>query len=198
MNSQSCKPLTELLLPYCDGELSADDCRRVETHLAACPDCRREVALLTRSLEVARAIWQQSAAPSPRHRVPPSPRHRLIPAALAAMAAIALLAVGTWLVLGPQRDSQVTRQTPVTPSPPHPVTPSPAAAAEEIDIEELIAREGRKARLQASIAILAASPSLREYKERAERYLAEAYPETAPGGPSGKPSVQVPRKETKS
>jgi hypothetical protein len=97
----------------------------------------------------------------------------------------------------------LTQQTAVTPSPPHPVTPSPphpviAAAPEEIDVEEYIAREGRKARLQASIAILATEPSLKEYKERAERYLAEAYPEAAPGGESGKPSIHIPRKEAKS
>jgi hypothetical protein len=97
----------------------------------------------------------------------------------------------------------LTQQTAVTPAPRHAVTPSPpqaviAPAPEEIDVEEYIAREGRKARLQASIAILATEPSLKEYKERAERYLAEAYPETAPGGQMPAVPLQVPRKETKS
>jgi hypothetical protein len=72
------------------------------------------------------------------------------------------------------------------------------AAQDEIDVEEYVAREGRKARLQASIAILATEPSLREYKERAERYLAEAYPDAPPGRRMPAVPLQVPRKETKS
>jgi hypothetical protein len=213
MKTESCPQIADLLVPYCDGELSADDRRRVEAHLAACPECRSEIGVLGRSLELAQSIWQESAAalssphpftPSSPHPVIASPRHRrLIPAALAGVAAAALVAVGTWLAWRPERGNQLTQQTAVTPSPRHPVAPSPphpviAAAPEEIDVEEYIAREGRKARLQASIAILATEPSLKEYKERAERYLAEAYPEAAPGRRMPAVPLQVPRKETKS
>ena len=104
----------------------------------------------------------------------------------------------------------MTQKAPLTPSSPAPAPrpPSPLplgegqgegpAAGNDLDVEAYVAREGRKARLQASIAILATEPSLKEYKERAERYLFDAYPETAPGDESGKAPVQVPPKETKS
>ena len=55
MNNNSCDLTAELLVPYADGELSAADARRVADHLAGCPDCRAELALLGRSLELARA-----------------------------------------------------------------------------------------------------------------------------------------------
>jgi len=219
MNSESCTEIADLLLPYSDGELSADDSGRVEDHLAVCPDCQRELSLLGRSLELARAIWQESAAAvSPSHPVTQSPPHPVIAppatrhasrnakrqarrrsALVACVAAGALIAVGAWLAFRPDwvpwprwrghasapethahASVSMAPEKSATRHPP-PATPHPAAAPEEIDVEEYIAREGRKARLQASIAILATEPSLKEYKERAERYLAEAYPETAPG-----------------
>jgi len=185
MNSESCDQIAELLVPYSDGELSIDDCRRVEAHLAACTDCRRELGLLGRSLELARSIWQESAAAvSPRHPVTPSTRRLLIPAAVSAAAV--LLVAATWLLWPSHQDHQSARND--RKEPPAAVQQPKADSApsqpelSDAEIEEMIAREGRKARLQASIAILATEPSLKEYKERAERYLAEAYPETAPGG----------------
>ena len=161
--------------------------------MAACPECRRELGLLRRSLELARSIWQDSAAAlspshpltlSPRHPLTPSPRHLLIPAAVSAAAV--LLVAATWLLwpshLDHQSASNDRKEPPAAAQQPKPDLVAPQPELSEAEIEEMIAREGRKARLQASIAILATEPSLKEYKERAERYLAEAYPETAPGG----------------
>ncbi len=77
---------------------------------------------------------------------------------------------------------------------------SPAGAKappEDLDVEAIIAREGRAARLAAAIALLATEPSLKEYRERAERYLQEAYPEAAAARPAG-PAGKLPIKEPKS
>jgi hypothetical protein len=55
----------------------------------------------------------------------------------------------------------------------------PQQPADEIDIEALIAREGRSARLAAAARLLAAQPGLQEYAQQAQRYLAETYGGTA-------------------
>jgi anti-sigma factor RsiW len=204
MLSESCNQIAELLVPYSDGELSGDECRRVEAHLAACPECRHELSLLGRSLELARSIWQESAAAvSPVHTGVPWPRlrghesgserhaHASVSMAprwivAAVSAAAVLLVAATWLLWPSHPDRQSVRndrkEPPAAAQQLKPDSASPQPELSEAEIVEMIAREGRKARLQASIAILATEPSLKEYKERAERYLAEAYPETAPGG----------------
>ncbi len=41
-----CSDLTELLVPFVDGELDAPEARRVEEHLAGCEDCRETVDAL--------------------------------------------------------------------------------------------------------------------------------------------------------
>ncbi len=43
------------------------------------------------------------------------------------------------------------------------------------DIEALIAREGRSARLAMAARLLADHPGLEQYKQQAERYLLETY-----------------------
>ncbi|MFN8178292.1 MAG: zf-HC2 domain-containing protein [bacterium] len=42
--SEHCREIEPLLSPYVDGELSADDRRRVEAHLAGCEACRATLA----------------------------------------------------------------------------------------------------------------------------------------------------------
>jgi len=208
MNSESCKEIAELLVPYSDGELSGDDCRRVEAHLAACPECRSEIGVLGRSLELARAIWQESAAAvPPLHRVTPSPPHPVARsprrwALRAASAAAVVLIAASWLFWpssrGRESASNDRQEPPAAVQQPKPDSAQPQPELSDADIEEIIAREGRKARLLASIAILATEPSLKEYKERAERYLAEAYPDAPPGRQMPASPLQVPRKESKS
>ncbi len=41
-----CKDFEVLISGYLDGELRADDRQRIEAHLAACPACRREYAVM--------------------------------------------------------------------------------------------------------------------------------------------------------
>jgi hypothetical protein len=190
MTSESCRIIAGLLVDYADGELAEADARRVAAHLAACADCRGELRLLGRSLELARLLWHQSAA---RARVPgpcsTGPRRRRIPVAacLAACVAVLLLAVGPWLFsrIGPRRGM-----------------PSHGAAGqslppppEDTDVEDLIAREGRSARLAAAARLLATQPGLEDYRDQAYRYMAEAYRETAAVAQAAAPPAQPPTKE---
>ena len=59
-----------------------------------------------------------------------------------------------------------------------PLSRPPAAMFADGDIEAMIAREARAARLAASAEFLASDPSLRQYREQAEEYLLKAYPGT--------------------
>lgn len=63
MNSKPCSIIGELLVDFADGQLSEPLRRSVTDHLAACPDCQAELRLLERSLELAQAVWQESALP---------------------------------------------------------------------------------------------------------------------------------------
>ena len=56
---------------------------------------------------------------------------------------------------------------------------------ENEEIEAVIARQERIARLQVSARLLAAQPGLEVYRERAERYLADAYGVTTVAAPDG-------------
>ena len=67
--------------------------------------------------------------------------------------------------------------------------------AEQLDVEALIAREGRSARLLAAAQMLATEPGLEEYQRQAERYLAEAYRGTAAVNGALPPTHSPPNKE---
>ncbi len=147
---------------------------------------------------------------------------RRLVAAAAAGAAAVLVVLGAWLLWRPGGGGEVA-SVPSVPSvrdggPEGAVEMSPGGAApagevegssggrspagntappEDLDVEAIIAREGRAARLAAAIAFLATEPSLKEYRERAERYLQETYPEAAAARPAGPPE-KLPVKEPKS
>jgi len=87
----NCKKVEELLPLFVAGELGGEDRRKIETHLAACPDCRRLLACLQRAeanlagfpeLEVSPALLARlQAIPSSeqrkaRPRVSPRVRER--------------------------------------------------------------------------------------------------------------------------
>jgi anti-sigma factor RsiW len=66
MTERECETIRDLLVDYADGELAAADGQRVAAHLESCADCRAEMRLLERSLEVARAVWHELAAGAER------------------------------------------------------------------------------------------------------------------------------------
>ena len=194
MNPKSCDLTAELLVPYADGELSAADARRVADHLADCPDCRAELGLLGRSLELAREVWQESAARAPvLETTPIRPKRRWIAAAacVAACAVVLLLTAGPWLFSRWESHRQVNTPDEVE----QPVRPE---LVEKIDVETLIAREVRSARLAAAAELLASQPGLEQYAREAERYLAEAYRGTAAANGTIPPPPSPPIKEPKS
>ena len=207
MTSESCEPIAELLIAYSDGELSAAEADRVTTHLAGCPGCREELQLLRRSLHVARTVWSESAAAA---RQPGSIRRRAtgrpVPAVACAAACVSilLLAAGLWLFLGeggepdlasvPRIDGAKTVHTQVTSPPPHEI----AEEDEDIDIQALIAREGRSAKLAAAARLLATQPGLERYRDKAKRYLTETYRGTAAAGEAAESAVSPSIKEPKS
>ncbi len=39
----NCSGIEELLVPYLEGDLSADECRAVDAHVASCAECRRSL-----------------------------------------------------------------------------------------------------------------------------------------------------------
>lgn len=62
MNAIKCEDISEMLVEYADGELSADQERIVEEHLQSCQRCAYEVKMLRRSLECAHDVWDGCGA----------------------------------------------------------------------------------------------------------------------------------------
>lgn len=124
-----CKQAEKLLGPYLDGELDVGTAREVGNHLGSCPRCSHSLdrmrsllaalAALPRvaptELETRRLLNRlRSETPSPAvpFRIPriTAPYRRLVTAGIAAIAVLALLAMGiTWPLLR-QREPSVTVQ----------------------------------------------------------------------------------------
>lgn len=190
--------MADLLVQHADGELSASESQRVAAHLAECPECRQELRLLERSLELARAVWREAAADAAA--VPTGsrqPRPRRLPAVIGlAACTVLLLSTAVWVSLHdrPQPDVRQTAQNGHSSQRP----PTEGPAVEDVDVEALIAREGRSARLAASARLLATQPGLELYRRRAERYLSEAYPSTTAAHSLIEQNVPIPVKEPES
>ena len=188
MNDRSCESIAELLVAYGDGELPDAEAERVAAHLAQCPHCRSELRLLDRSLDLARQVWHESAA---RARAPrtememetePIPRGRRWPLAAACLAAGAALLVAAMLLYPLFRvdepEGKTARTAPPTPArtaPPTPAREVEKTEADEEDVETIVSREARAARLAVAVELLAGQPGLEEYHQEAERYLVETY-----------------------
>lgn len=185
MTTSTCKTIRSLLVDYADDDLRDAESTAVHDHLRDCEACRADLSHLQRSLEYARAIWQESARVEP-----PSATDRMLAAkkksqvAMTAAAALTVIATGALLLwrtqssapLDPTQD-QVARNE-------HRIL-SHEIAVEISEIESLIAREAQSARLAASSEFLAAQPSLADYREHADLYLATAY-ENSPAGKQAK------------
>ena len=202
MNNNICQQLSQRLVDYADGELGAAEVVAVESHLADCEKCREELRLLEASLELARAVWNE---PTDVSAVVASAKVRRVPVAIAAGLATCAAALAIAFGLGlfssdePRQHAERPSQVPpVEPGPVDEVPVMPRETEDEIDIERLIADEGRAAMLAASLELLATQPSLAEYHEQAERYLTETYPGTAAVESVLKQNVPLPIKEPQS
>lgn len=206
MNKPSCEIIAEMLVDFSDGDLSAVDRKRVESHLSGCAACRCEVERLGRSLELARSVWAQAAAEASRcavepPRQPPARRRdRFRPAAvLAASAAVILAGVGTWWLVGGSREVALReRLASAGWGGGVPAEPTVAVPPDDSGVDELLARKTRAARLAAAARLLATEPSLKVYQAEAERYLSQAYPEDSLTHSSENQSAVSPGKEPKS
>jgi anti-sigma factor RsiW len=56
---ERCRETHSRLSDYIDGDLEADERRRVERHLRWCPRCRRVLASLTRTVSGLRRLGQR-------------------------------------------------------------------------------------------------------------------------------------------
>lgn len=203
MTRQSCKTVRELLVDYSDGELPEGDAQRVAAHLGECFGCRSELRLLEHSLELARAVWRESAARAPAcGTCPVDRRPRPIPAAAVLVACVAVLAVavGTWFFLRVGSRDEVDQVEMAGPVEPPGETEEPAAVppAEDIDVGALIARAEQAARLAAAAELLATQPGLERYREQTEQYLAKTYRGTPAGDRAALKINPLPKKEPES
>jgi anti-sigma factor RsiW len=191
MNNKPCSTIEGLLVDFADGELTDTQCRRVADHLATCSECRAELRLLERSLELVRAVWQQDALPLDKETAPALPAlsivrkvslasrlrprgRRAITACLAACALLLLLASAAWWLPRLKSDRK-----PASAIAGQEASPPRSVNGDEID--SFISRQARAARLAVAVRLLASQPGLEGYKDQAERYLAEVSSETGRG-----------------
>ena len=196
MSDKSCESIADLLVDYADSELPDADAACVKAHLVDCLQCRAQLARLKRSLDLAVSLWRESADDA---RLPPAmplrstgrPSRAIM--VLATCAAVLLAAVTLWLMWPEWSDEvappfvprrsvaeveevlEVGQERKIVESPDEAEENGEAAPAEEPDFETIIARAGRRARLAVAAKFLATEPSLKSYKEDADRYLAAAY-----------------------
>jgi anti-sigma factor RsiW len=171
MTTEPCDSWADLLVDYADGELSGSQAAQLEQHLAGCPACRASLARLERSLDLARAVWNESAEVALPSAAQATVRERGRRLAVAACVAAMLLAAGIfWFPRSrvPEVHEVAQQESGVSP-------------AEEIDLQALVAREAQAARLAASANLLAAEAATAPYGQEALAYLASAYPDTEPG-----------------
>lgn len=62
MKNNPCATIEGKLVDYADGELPEGEVATIEAHLAGCPECRRLMFHLNRSLDACRVIWQDKLA----------------------------------------------------------------------------------------------------------------------------------------
>ncbi len=208
MTEENCQAIRDLLVDYADGEVSRADAQRVAGHLETCLDCRTELRLLEQSLELAQAVWQESARattgtvevaverPTQRGSIQRWQRRWAL-AALAATVIVALLTL-PWLLphAGPARIAQQA-PNPKTPATGGSRSPESATMGEE-EIERYLAREAAAARLRAAAELLATQPGLEEHRQRAERYIIETYGDTEAGRELSARTAPKPTKEPQS
>jgi hypothetical protein len=191
MTNDICDKIRLLLVDYSDEELTADQARQISDHLSQCTACHEELRLLERSLELARVVWQEGEADvlnrtrhAPRDGMPHAEREEYIsrrarrPRSMiwigGSLAVCAVIVLGVLL----QTFFMRTKSPGTNPQSIASAGSNSTQPKEEMDVMEYIAREGRSARLAASVELLAAQPGLERYKESTERYLKETYADT--------------------
>lgn len=188
MKEPTCSEITEALVDYADGELSAEAATTLRTHLAGCPLCRARLDALRRSLALAWTIWEENEqsvwagaqTPEPRRSRTglwaKTPSRGLIAAGLAI-----LIGAGLLRGLGHRQVAQLNGPTTTSGHRPaaacdHAEALPTAPSLQEIEAE--IAAAGAAARLLAAADLLAAQAAGRDIACQRYHYILATYPNT--------------------
>ncbi len=157
---KSCEDIEQMLVDYADGQLSPSDSSEVAKHLARCEHCRRLLAGLQKSLELAGVIWADGLAEIDNIRIPATRKTRRIRwtryAAIAASILLVVTASVVWRTLVRPEETEITFA----------------------EIERKITESASAARLLAAMELLAEYPDAQAIVNQQYRYIVEIYPET--------------------
>ena len=157
---RSCENISEMLVNYADGQLSPSESSKVAEHIAKCDDCRKTLAALKRSLELAGVIWEDGLTETEAIRIPIAHKTRKAHwpryAAIAASILLVVTISGVWRALV------------------KPIEKEPTFA----EIERKITESGSAARLLAAADLLAKYPDAETIVKKQYSYIVETYPET--------------------
>ena len=154
-----CEDIEQMLVDYADGQLSPSDSCKVTEHLAKCERCRRLLAGLQKSLELAGVIWADAHTETENIRLPVT-KNRKIPWLRYAAIAASILVVATtsivWHILVRSKGSELTFA----------------------EIERKVTESGSAARLLAAAELLSEYPEAEIIVKQQYQHIVEAYPET--------------------
>ena len=155
-----CKDIEQMLVDYADGQLSPSDSSKVAEHLARSEHCRRLLAGLQKSLDLAGVIWADGLAENEIIRIPLAKTRKIRRPRYAAIAASILLAATASVVW-------------------HTFTRPKAGELTFAEIERKITESGSAARLLAAAEMLGDNPEAETIVKQEYRHIVETYPETA-------------------
>jgi len=149
----SCAYYRAMMSEYVDGELSADDEAEIESHVALCDHCSRELVALKTTVESLAAIGEVDPPASLRGRIAAATTGKkhvgivtlvksriaaltLVPRLGWAAGAAAVIAFAAWLAIPRQTDEQLAAKVDPNPSAAiTEITPEPIPVAEPIPVE---------------------------------------------------------------
>jgi hypothetical protein len=157
---KSCKDIEQMLVDYADNQLSQNDSSTVVEHLAECEECRKLLAALQESLELAGVIWAERMTEIENNRIPAAKTRKIRRPRYATIAASILLAATAsvvWYALTRPKANELTFA----------------------EIERKINESGNAAQLLAATELLAEQPDEQAFIQQQYRYIVERYPQTS-------------------
>lgn len=160
MMGKSCEDIQEMLVDYADGELSSAQSSEVTCHLEQCENCRKLLAALQKSLDLATIVWEDGIKETEALKIPFRQKTRKIHwFRYAAVAASILIVVTTSIVW-----REISR---------------PRKAELSFDeIQRNITESANAAQLLAATELLVDYPDAKEIVQQQYRYIAKTYPQT--------------------
>ncbi len=159
MTRTTCEELSDRIVDYVDGELSAEEAQIVARHLSECPRCRQTASDLQRSLGLAIVIWEDNLA-LPVAVAPARHVRRLQRKSFYALAAAAGILLAMGLLVLPWRQGPQSH----------------AIRAEHV--EQQVARAGLAAELFAATQMLAQCEGTETIVKHQYQYILREYADT--------------------